>query len=176
LSELAALQHGPILLARARVLAHREDPALPAYIERAARELEANFGALHYNALQSAVVFAESLLEYGAAEAAEAWAARAETILGRYPDAGILRGRTARLREALEQRQMTQPLTAAEQRVLNLLPTRLTANQMATRLFVTTNTVKTHMRHLYAKLDVTTRDAAVERSRELGLLRPSDER
>ncbi len=176
LSDLAVPQQGPILLARARVLAHRGDPALPAYVERAARELEANFGALHYNALHNAVVFAESLLEYGDAEAAEAWAARAETILGRYPDAGILRGRTARLREALEQRRMTQPLTAAERRVLNLLPTRLTAKQMAARLFVTTNTVKTHMRHLYAKLDVTTRDAAVERSRELGLLRPSDER
>ncbi len=177
LTGLAAPQvQGPILLARARVLAHRGDPALPAYIERAARELEANFGALHYNALQNAVVFAESLLEYGDAEAAEIWTARGETILGRYPDAGILRGRTARLREALERRRMTQPLTAAEQRVLNLLPTRLTANQMAARLFVTTNTVKTHMRHLYAKLDVATRGAAVERSRELGLLRQPDER
>ena len=175
-SELAVLQEGPILLARARVLAHRGDPALPAYVERAARELEANVGALPYNALHNAVVFAEALLEHGDAEAAEAWTARAEAILRRYPDAGILRGRTVRLREALARRRMTQPLTVAEQHVLELLPTRLTATQIAARLFVSTNTVKTHMRHLYAKLDVTTRAEAVERSRELGLLRQPDER
>jgi len=170
LSELAALQEGPILLARTRILAHRGDPALPAYVERAARDLEANLGALHYNALHNAVVFAEALLEHGDAEAAEAWTARAEAILRRYPDAGILRGRTVRLREALERRRMTDPLTPTEQRVLELLPSRLTAAQMAARLFVTTNTVKTHMRHLYTKLGVTTRADAVERSHELGLL------
>jgi LuxR family maltose regulon positive regulatory protein len=176
LTKLASLEEGPILLARVRILAHRGDPALPAFIGRAARELEANYGALQYNALQASVVFAEALLEHGDADAAEAWTARAETILGRYPDAGILRGRTLRLRAAIERRRMTDPLTPAEQHVLDLLPSRLTATQMAARLFVTTNTVKTHMRHLYAKLDVTTRSAAVERSRELGLLRRPDER
>ena len=176
LKELAVVQEGPILLARARILAHRGDPSLPTYVERAAKELQANLGALPYHALHDAVVFAEVLLEYGDAEAAEVWTARAETILTRYPDAGILRGHTLRLREALQRRRMTDPLTPAEQRVLEMLPSRLTATQMAARLFVTVNTVKTHMRHLYAKLDVTTRAEAVERSREMGLLRRPDER
>ena len=54
--------------------------------------------------------------------------------------------------------------------MLELLPTQLTANQMAARLYVSENTVKSHQRHLYAKLGVTTRTAAVERARELGLL------
>jgi LuxR family maltose regulon positive regulatory protein len=35
---------------------------------------------------------------------------------------------------------------------------------------VSANTVKSHQRHLYAKLGVTTRTAAVERARDLGLL------
>ncbi|MEI6725170.1 MAG: LuxR C-terminal-related transcriptional regulator [Actinomycetes bacterium] len=46
---------------------------------------------------------------------------------------------------------------------------------MAARLFVTTSTVKTHMRHIYLKLGVTTRTAAVERGRELGLLSPTSD-
>ena len=37
------------------------------------------------------------------------------------------------------------------------------------------DTVKTHMSHLYTKLEVTTRTAAVERARELGLLRPPEQ-
>jgi len=82
----------------------------------------------------------------------------------------MLRGRVERLRQALERLHMADPITPAERRVLDLLPTQLTAEQLAARLFVSTNTVKTHMRSLYLKLDVTTRTAAVERARELGLL------
>jgi LuxR family maltose regulon positive regulatory protein len=41
---------------------------------------------------------------------------------------------------------------------------------------VSVNTVKTHVKHLYAKLDVQTRRQAVERARALGLLRYSPTR
>jgi ATP-dependent transcriptional regulator len=87
----------------------------------------------------------------------------------------MLRGRVARLRQAVEELRMADPLTSAERRVLDLLPTQLSAPQIAARLFVSGNTVKTHMSHLYAKLEVTTRTGAVERARELGLLRPPDQ-
>ena len=97
--------------------------------------------------------------------AAERWTAEAEAALEQYPDAGVLRGRTKRLRQALEERRMAEPLTAAERRVLDLLPTQLTAAQMATRLFLTTNTVKSHLSHIYRKLGVTTRTDAVETAR-----------
>ncbi len=96
--------------------------------------------------------------------------AEAEAALAQYPDAGVLRSRTKRLRQALEERRMAEPLTAAERRVLDLLPTQLTAAQMATRLFLTTNTVKSHLSHIYRKLGVTTRTEAVEAARRLGLL------
>jgi LuxR family transcriptional regulator, maltose regulon positive regulatory protein len=47
------------------------------------------------------------------------------------------------------------------------------AQEIAGEPFVSVNTVRTHMRHLYTKLDVHTRAEAVERARTLGLLAPS---
>jgi LuxR family maltose regulon positive regulatory protein len=82
----------------------------------------------------------------------------------------MLRGRVRRLREAIESSRLADPLTPAERRVLALLPTQLTADQMAARLFLTRNTVKSHMRHIYAKLGVTRRTDAVETAHRLGLL------
>jgi LuxR family maltose regulon positive regulatory protein len=45
--------------------------------------------------------------------------------------------------------------------------------RLANELYVTLNTVKTHMRRLYAKLDTPTRSDSVARARALGLLAPS---
>ena len=52
-------------------------------------------------------------------------------------------------------------------------PTHLSAPQIASELYVSHNTVRTHMRHLYAKLGTHRRFEAVERGRALGLLAPS---
>jgi ATP/maltotriose-dependent transcriptional regulator MalT len=60
-----------------------------------------------------------------------------------------------------------------ELRVLRYLPTNLPAPEIASELFVSVNTIRTHTRHLYNKLDVHTRAQAVERARELGLLAPT---
>ena len=46
---------------------------------------------------------------------------------------------------------------------------RLTVAQIAAELFISPNTVKTHMRRLYRKLGVTTRDEAIRKARSLGL-------
>jgi LuxR family maltose regulon positive regulatory protein len=64
------------------------------------------------------------------------------------------------------------PLSASELRVLRYLPTNLQAPEIAGELFVSVNTIRTHMRHVYSKLDVHTRAEAVERARALGLLAP----
>ena len=66
-----------------------------------------------------------------------------------------------------------EPLTDSELRVLRYLPTNLTAPEIASELYVTRNTVKTHMRNLYAKLGTHRRAEAVGRAREVGLLAPS---
>jgi LuxR family transcriptional regulator, maltose regulon positive regulatory protein len=63
-------------------------------------------------------------------------------------------------------------LSEAELRVVRYLPSNLTASEIASELVVSTNTVRTHMRHIYAKLDAHTRSEAVARARELGLVAP----
>jgi LuxR family transcriptional regulator, maltose regulon positive regulatory protein len=66
-----------------------------------------------------------------------------------------------------------EPLSHSEIRVLRYLPTNLSASQIASELYVSHNTIRTHMRHLYAKLGTHRRFEAVERARALGLLAPS---
>lgn len=69
---------------------------------------------------------------------------------------------------------LTEPLTARELELLAYLPSRLTNAELAERCFVSLNTVKTHMAHIYRKLGASGRDAAIVRARELGLLDRSD--
>ena len=59
--------------------------------------------------------------------------------------------------------------TPAEVRILKLLPTS-TYLQMAATLYVSRNTVKTHLRSVYQKLGVASRSEAIERAVDLGLL------
>jgi LuxR family transcriptional regulator, maltose regulon positive regulatory protein len=65
---------------------------------------------------------------------------------------------------------LLEPLSDREQAILRYLPTTLSNREIAAELFVTTNTVKTHLRSIYRKLDVARRREAVERARDLRLL------
>jgi len=66
-----------------------------------------------------------------------------------------------------------EPLSASEVRVLRYLPTNLTAPEIASELGVSSNTIKTHTRNLYAKLGTHRRAETVDLARALGLLAPS---
>ena len=68
---------------------------------------------------------------------------------------------------------LSEELSEAELRVVRYLPSNLTAPEIAAELFVSPNTVRTHLRHIYSKLDTHSRRGAVDRARELGLLAPS---
>ncbi|MEU1621463.1 LuxR C-terminal-related transcriptional regulator [Streptomyces sp. NPDC005722] len=70
-------------------------------------------------------------------------------------------------------RPLTEPLSRSELRVLRYLPTNLTTTDIASQLNVSPNTVKVHVRHLYAKLGAHRRAEAVARARDLGLLAPA---
>ena len=71
---------------------------------------------------------------------------------------------------------LREPLSHAEARVLRYLPTKLSAPEIADELYLSVNTVKTHMRHLYDKLGVHRRHEAVDQARALGLLAPPPRR
>jgi LuxR family maltose regulon positive regulatory protein len=64
----------------------------------------------------------------------------------------------------------TEELSPGELRVLRYLPTNLSRPEIAGELSVSVNTVSTHLRSIYAKLQVRDRSSAVQRARELRLL------
>ncbi|MHC2998464.1 hypothetical protein OB08_03855 [Microbacterium sp. HJ5] len=83
----------------------------------------------------------------------------------------LARARAAGVRR---DRKLLDELTPRELELLAFLPSRLTIADIAARCFVSTNTVKTHLGHIYRKLGVSGRDAAIEHALELGLLDPHE--
>ena len=177
-SRLAELGFGtnrrclPMLLTRVRLSsrAGARDEAAAAVddVERILRHMVPH----PWMALLALSVLGEAALEAGDTVRAAERAVAAGIVLSRYPDAGILRRRVERLAGAVERTRGAEPLTPAERRVLELLPTHLSEAQIAEDLFVSRNTVKTHLRNVYRKLGVTSRASAVARARETGVLPP----
>jgi len=64
----------------------------------------------------------------------------------------------------------SEPLSDRELAVLRFLPTSLTNREIADELFVSVNTVKTHVKQIYRKLGAHDRREAVVRARQLGLM------
>ncbi|WP_325004181.1 LuxR C-terminal-related transcriptional regulator [Intrasporangium sp.] len=65
---------------------------------------------------------------------------------------------------------LADPLSERELQVLRLLDSDLSGPQIAQHLFVSHNTLRTHTKHIFTKLEVTSRRAAVRRARERGLM------
>ena len=68
---------------------------------------------------------------------------------------------------------LAEPLSQGEIRVLRYMPTNLSTPEIARELSLSVHTVRTHVRHLFAKLGAHGRTEAVARARALGLLAPS---
>jgi LuxR family transcriptional regulator, maltose regulon positive regulatory protein len=85
-----------------------------------------------------------------------------------YPDAGTLPARLRRLEKRIARGQDF-GLTSAELRVLSFLPTHLSLQEIADRLYLARPTVKTHVASIYDKLGVPGRSEAVEMIEQLGL-------
>jgi LuxR family maltose regulon positive regulatory protein len=96
-----------------------------------------------------------------------AWLLRPCLLRHESAQAASLQGAPANLREALSE---------SELRVLDYLPSGLSTPEIADQLYVSVNTVKTHMRHLYDKLGAHRRVEAIEAARGLGLLSASSRR
>ena len=67
---------------------------------------------------------------------------------------------------------LQEPLSESELRVLRYLPTNLRAPEIAAELFVSLNTIRAHLRNVYAKLGVHSRADAVKRRASSGCYRP----
>jgi LuxR family maltose regulon positive regulatory protein len=103
----------------------------------------------------------------------------ARRVIRACPDPGILRELLARGERRLHRasraragdgRAAAPDLTERELSVLRLLPSELSQREIGEALFVSLNTVKSHARSIYRKLNVDTRDDAVDLARVLGLL------
>ena len=81
----------------------------------------------------------------------------------------LLRGEPARTVDR-ERLSPSEELSPSELRVLRYLPTNLTRPEIARELYVSVNTVNTHIRKIYSKLGARDRSSAVQRARELRLL------
>jgi two-component system response regulator DevR len=78
---------------------------------------------------------------------------------------------TARkITDAISLRNQRVGLTARELEILEILPTGDTVSEMASRLFVTESTIKTHLASIYRKLGATNRVQAINAARKFGLL------
>jgi LuxR family maltose regulon positive regulatory protein len=96
-------------------------------------------------------------------------------LLGRFADPGALPALLERTEQALataprRHGQGAAALTERELAVLRLLPTTLSNREIGRELYVSVNTVRSQVQAVYRKLEVATREEAVARARELGLL------
>ncbi len=114
---------------------------------------------------------ASVLRALGQPERAEAAIAEASSVLATCPDPGILAGQLmAAERSPRPGARPGQELTERERTVLKLLTSGLPQREIGRELYVSRNTVHTHVQAIYRKLAVSTRADALERTRELGLL------
>ena len=122
------------------------------------------------------LALAEAEQAQGDLVAANRAADNAEAMLDTFLDAGLLADTLAAIRsraQLLRRRRQARPgsdLSESELAVLRVLATSRTRAQIASELSLSRNTVKTHLRAIYRKLDVASGDAAVTRARELDLL------
>ena len=165
-------------IARGRLFRHDRQPnEAGAELERAVSLARRGAGLVEWS--YALTTLAELRRDLGDRRAARELVLEARELLSRAPEPGTLALRlVGQLETALRlvvdlsgaKPVVTDELTAREQTVLSLLPTGLSAREIANELGISRDTVKTHTKRIYQKLGVSSRRNAVARGRELGLL------
>lgn len=144
-------------------------------VVRAARMRPQLTHAVPWFAVQTGVELARAHLALGDVDGARTLFREAADVMRQRPELGTLttqarefKGRLANV--ASFEDGWASSLTAAELRLLPLLTTHLTFREIADRLYVSRNTVKSQAISVYRKLDASSRSEAIERALELGLV------
>ena len=162
--------------ATARVALHeaREDDARAALV-RAHRLRPLLDHGLPWLTVQVGLELTRAHLALAEAGAAHTILAETERVLELRPDMGFLVADARELHERVaaisgSAGAWAMSLTGAELRLLPYLATHLSFPEIATRLFISRNTVKTEAVSIYRKLGASSRSEAIERAVEVGLL------
>ena len=130
--------------------------------------------ALSYLAVQTRLELARAYLTTADAGGAATMLREIDALLRRLPDLGTLRAQADELRASLKTLRAHAPgastLTEAELHLMPQLATHLSFREIGERLYLSRHTVKSHAMAIYRKLNVSSRNDAVERARELGLI------
>ena len=167
-ASIAVIAVGAVLAGQGRFGEARDE------LERALRSRRRWFGISHWPTVENLLRLAPVRLELGDLPGAVALLGEAREVLTSFPDgAGAQLSRLERLERRLagppRARLAAEPLTEREQSVLRLLRGSLSNREIGQELYLSGNTIKTHIRSIYRKLGVSSRPDAVERGRQLGL-------
>jgi LuxR family maltose regulon positive regulatory protein len=165
----------PVLALRSVETVHRQASVGPwAHIDAWLVEALASNALGRDGAVDIAIAEALALAGAGIVRPYTDAGTRLIALLERRPDLAAAYPTLARLLDigAAERpvHRLVEHITDREGTVLRFLPSLLTTMDIAQELCLSPNTVKTHIRSIYRKLDVTTRRDAVRRARELGLM------
>ena len=167
----------PLICAvRARAAVHQGDvPAAPRELLSAQHLRPLLTSALPCLAVQARLELARVHLALADLPGARTLMREVDYLLRRRPGLGTLAGQARALRAQLARERGSgvpgaSALTAAELRLLPLLSTHLSFPQIAGEMFLSRYTVKSQAMSIYRKLGASSRNEAVARSRELGIL------
>ena len=176
LLDQAGLEDAIVCAAQARVALHRGDvPAARRELVSAQRLRSLLTYAQPHLAVQTRIELIRAHIALADISGARTLMREVDDVLKLRPGLGILVGEAEALRARLAQvRGSAVPgasaLTAAELRLLPLMSTHLSFPEMAAELFLSRHTIKAQAISAYRKLGVSSRNQAVTRARELGLL------
>ena len=176
LLDQAGLEDATICAAQARVALHQGDvPAARRELVSAQRLRSLLTYIQPHLAVQTRIELIRVHIALGDTSGARTLMREVDDVLKLRPGLGILVGEAEALRARLAQVrgsavQGASALTAAELRLLPLMSTHLSFPEMAAELFLSRHTIKSQAFSVYRKFGVSSRNQAVTRARELGLL------
>jgi LuxR family transcriptional regulator, maltose regulon positive regulatory protein len=166
--------------AHARIAVHRGDvPAARRELVSAQRLRPGLTYARPHTAVQSRIELIRVHLTLSDLAGAKTLIREIDEVLKRRPGLGILAGQAKALRDQLSRQHDpsaagASALTAAELRLLPMLPTHLSFAEIGAEFSLSRYTIKSHANSVYRKLGVSTRSQAITRAHELGILEGDD--